>query len=1111
MTRACASCAFDNPDDARFCGNCGNELSLVCGACGHANPGGFKFCNSCGTALDDGAPAVAAAPAPAATTWPMVEDVGPERRHLTVLFCDLVGSSALSQSLDPEDLRTVMRGYEDACGAAIERLGGYVAQFYGDGVLAYFGYPVAHEDAAERAVHAALAMVEAAGAVPAPTPLQVRIGIHSGMVVVGMEKTGVPGKSNSAVGETPNIAARMQALAEPGSVMISAATAALVGQAFTCEDEGVRSLRGIGEPVGVFRVVGERRGGGDGGDGGARLTRHIGRERELEAIIERWRSARDGEGQVVLLSGEAGIGKSRLVQELRERLGGEPVTLMRHHCSPFHGMTPLHPLARAIETALNLDLDDKVDARLAKLGEWIERRGLDRDEALPLLADLLRIPPCEDCPAPSLSPQDLKDGTLEVLLKALANAAAEGPVLFLVANAQWADPTTLDFLAMAIDQIATLPVLLVITHRPEFRIPWPARSHMLPLTLTRLNAADSRRMVADMAGGAALPEDVLATIVTRADGVPMFLHELTATMLASDYLTKTESGWALTGPLPPMAVPLSLQDSLMARLDRLGPYKEVAQFGAMLGRGFRYRVLLAVTGIDETLLREALAELVRQELLLQRGLPPDASYLFRQALVQEVAYETLLRSRRQEMHQRIAEVIEAQFPEIAESEPEEVARHLAGAGLGERALAYRIRAARQALRSSAMAEALEQLDEALALLGESAEGEETQRQEMEVQAMRGLALAATRGYAVPAVGEAYERALVLSEALGDESMQMRALLGLYGHSLNTGNGNRGQQVTQRLLRLAEERGGDQLELAALLINAGRLSEAGELAPAAQSFEAAIAKLDAAAPDEALWQVTQDPGVVAWSMLARNRFILGFADGARQALKSARQRADSVRHAFSLGFALSVGATVLASMRDWEAAERTGAEALALAERHGFPSWQAQAAIFKGLATIKLGRAREGEAEIERGLAVGERIWSGGPAIFFRIALAEAALELGHVDEAESIVETGLAQIEDRGGGAHAAELHRLRGSILRHRGDTAAAIAAFERAMAVAAAQGALSWELRAALELAEIHCETGNHGKAQALLAPILGRLKEGFDTADAVRARTLLETVPA
>ena len=777
MTVQCGNCNFENPADARFCGNCGAGLTATCGACGHANPVSFNYCTSCGTPLTDAPqPLTATAPEPASTSpgesWPMVEDVGPERRHLTVLFCDLVGSTELAQSLDPEDLRSVMGAYERASSDIVEGLGGYVAQFYGDGVLAYFGYPVAHEDAAERAVRAGLEMVDAVNDVPSPTKLQVRIGIHSGMVVVGMEKSGVPGKSNSAVGETPNIAARLQALAEPGTVMVSAATADLVEHAFRCEDKGEHPLRGIAEPVRVHAVLGVADLGHDIGYPDAGF---VGRERELDSIMERWQTARDGAGQAVLMSGEAGIGKSRLVQELRDRLRDEPVLLMRHHCSPFHTTTPLYPIARAIEVSLEISPGDSSQQRLDKVRDMCLRRGLDPEHAVPLFADLLSIPPCETCPAPSLDPEAMKSGIMEVLLDLLANVTVEKPVLFVIANAQWADPTTLDFLGMAIDQIATLPVLLVVTHRPEFRVPWPARAHVLPLTLTRMSVEESRVMASHVAGAGTLPGEVLDAIVERADGVPMFVTELTETMLASDYLEPTANGWTLTGPLPPRAVPASLHDSLMARLDRLGPHKEVAQIGAMLGRGFRYGVLTAVSPLDDTKLRDALDELVRQELLLQRGLPPDASYFFRQALVQEVAYETLLKSHRQEMHRRIGEVLENDFPDIVESEPEEIARHFAAAGMGERALTHRLAAARRFMRSSAMAEAVVQLDEAIALLAQVDDGADKKRMEMEAQAMRGLTLAATRGYSAPGVREAYERALDLSQELGDDALHLRAL------------------------------------------------------------------------------------------------------------------------------------------------------------------------------------------------------------------------------------------------------------------------------------------------------------------------------------------------
>jgi len=878
MTVQCGNCDFDNPADARFCGNCGAGLTTTCGACGHANPVAFNFCTSCGTPLKADPQPISVQEATSTSpgqSWPMVEDVGPERRHLTVLFCDLVGSTELAQSLDPEDLRAVMSAYERACSDIVEGLGGYVAQFYGDGVLAYFGYPVAHEDAAERAVRAGLEMVEAVKDVPSQTKLQVRIGIHSGMVVVGMEKSGVPGKSNSAVGETPNVAARLQALAEPGTVMVSAATADLVEHAFRCEDKGTHPLRGITEPVRVHAVLGVADLGQDVGHPDAGF---VGRERELDSIMERWNTARDGTGQAVLMSGEAGIGKSRLVQELRDRLRDEPVLLMRHHCSPFHTTTPLYPISRAIEVALDFSSGDSAQQRVDKVRDMCLRRGLDPDHALPLLADLLSIPPCETCPAPSLDPEAMKSGIMEVLLTLLANVTEEKPVLFVVANAQWADPTTLDFLGMAIDQIATLPVLLVVTHRPEFQVPWPARAHVLPLTLTRMSVEESRVMANSVAGEGTLPAEVLDTIVERADGVPMFVTELTETMLASDYLAPTAGGWALTGPLPPRAVPASLHDSLMARLDRLGPHKEVAQIGAMLGRSFRYGVLAAVSPLDETKLRQSLNELVREELLLQRGLPPDSGYFFRQALVQEVAYETLLKSHRQEMHRRIAVVLESEFPDIAESEPEEVARHFAAAGLGERALSHRLAAARRSMRSSAMTEAVVQLDEAVALLAQIDDGMEKQRMEMEAQAMRGLTLAATRGYSAPVVREAYERALDLSQELGDDGVHMRALLGLYGHSMATGAPALAHFVGNRLLALAEEhRDDDDLQLANYLITGGNLSDRGKLAQAAIFYERAIAKVDVASPDQALWLRAQDPGVVASSMLARNRFILGQAD------------------------------------------------------------------------------------------------------------------------------------------------------------------------------------------------------------------------------------------
>lgn len=1120
---ACHNCGFENPKEARFCGNCGSALMVACADCGHPNPTALNYCTSCGTALKPereplaAAPAIATAapdpagPAPATTSWPVIKEIGPERRHLTVLFCDLVGSTELAQALDPEDLRVVMGAYETACSEVVERLGGYVAQYYGDGVLAYFGYPVAHEDAAERAVRAGLELVGAVAQVPAQQPLRVRVGIHSGLVVVGMERSGVPGKSNSAVGETPNLAARLQALAEPGQVLISTATHALVEDVFETVDTGVHTLKGISEPVRVHHVLGEERGRHRYEAAPGALTPLIGRDRELAAMLDRWALAREGHGQVVLIGGEAGIGKSRLVEELRERLRAEPVMLMRHHCSPYHQTSPLYPIAQAIEWALEFGPDESVVARLERIRGWVRGNGLDEADSCALIATLLKIPPCDDCPAPALGPTQVKEGMLTTLLSVISHAASRQPVLFVLENAQWADPSTLDFLGLVVDQVATLRVLVVVTYRTEFQPPWPARAHVLPLMLTRLAGGKTRALVEQVAGARALPDEVLDKIVGRADGVPMFVEELTETMLASGYLVEREGRFELTGPLPPVAVPASLQDSLMARLDRLGPHKEVAQIAAMLGRTFRYDVLAAVVPLNEKALHVALDLLVRQELLLRRGLPPEAVYVFRQALIQEVAYQSLLKSQRQKFHLRIAEALEAGFPGIVEAEPEEIARHYAAAGVDDRAFDYCRRAAERAVRASAMAEALVHLDAALELLARLPDGESARRNESELLVLRGNALGATRGHATTEVGQAYERALALSEASGDTEVEVRALVGVYAHNVSLGRIDKAREIGSRLLDLAEKVSDADVLLAANLIRGVSLGDDGEVVAASRHLERAIDILGTAEPGEALWMTAQDPGVVAWSLLGRNRFVLGRPDQAREAIRRARERSEQVRHPLSHDFALALAGSVLATMRDWPASERVSAEAATLADEHGFPTWQAHTAIYHGLARMKLGHRGEGEAEVERGLALGEKVWVTGPSIFFLVALAEVALEIGRAGDALAHVERALELLDSRGGRSYEAELHRLRGTALRRQGRDREAGEALRRAIEIARRQQALSWELRAAIELAEMQLAAGDDDTAHALLRPIYDRFSEGFDTPDLERARALLEPVPA
>ena len=619
-----------------------------------------------------------------------------ERRQLTVLFCDLVDSTVLASQLDPEDLREVVRAYQDTCAKVIARFEGHIAQYLGDGLLVYFGYPLAHEDDAQRAVRAGLGIVEALGQLNARLTqergvhLAVRLGVHTGLVVVG-EVGGSTRQEQLALGETPNVAARLQGIAAPNTVVISAATFQLLGGFFACQPFGTPLLKGQAQPLAVYQVLYESMARSRlEAAGSAGLTPLVGREQEVALLLERWAQVKEGVGQVVLLSGEAGIGKSRLVQALQAHAAAEPQAwLTPCQCSPYHQHSAFYPMIDLLEgVALRFEREEAPSQKLSKLEGFLGQYGLPLVETVPLLAALLSLPLTAEYTPLTVSPVQQKQQTLHALLTILLRIATQQPVLFVMEDLHWVDPTTLAFLTLLVDQGPTARILVLLTFRPDFPPPWTGRSHLTQVTLPRLPREQATELTGRVAHGKALPAEVVEQVVAKTDGVPLFVEELTKMVLESGLLQEREERYELSGPLPPLAIPTTLHDSLMARLDRLGAVKSLAQLGATLGREFSYELLRAVAPWDEATVRRGLQQLVEAEFLYQQGLPPQATYRFKHALIQDAAYQSLLRSTRQHYHQRIAQVLEAQFPETVETQPELVAQHYTTAGCHEQAILY---------------------------------------------------------------------------------------------------------------------------------------------------------------------------------------------------------------------------------------------------------------------------------------------------------------------------------------------------------------------------------------------------------------------------------------
>ena len=1099
----CSSCASENPEGSKFCIECGAPLCKRCTSCGVENLPQAKFCAQCGKSLT-------AQAGPKATKSAAPPDAGREgeRRQLTVMFCDLVGSTALSAQLDPEELRAVVRTYQQTSAAVIERYGGYIAQYLGDGLLVYFGYPAAHEDDAARAVRAGLEIVaapqdRAVGATPL-APLQIRIGIHTGPVVVG-EMGGGSRHEQLALGETPNIAARVQGLAEPDSVVISAATQRLVAGLFNCQDLGPQALKGISIPVSAYRVSGEsaaqsrfdvalRTG----------LMPLIGREHEVGLLQERWKRAQQGEGQVVLLSGEPGIGKSRLVQELKEQLAHEGVTRIEFRCSSYHQNSALYPIIEHLQRMLEFAREDAPAAKLEKLQRTLSHYRFPQADTVPLLAAMLFLPHPDSFPPITVSPQRQKENTQAALVSWLIEEGSKRTVYTTWEDIHWADPSTLDVLNLVVDQAPTASLYVLLTFRPEFIPPWGNRSHLSQITLSRLGRSQVEAMVEYVTGGKALPPEMMQQIVVKTDGVPLFVEELTKTVIEAAVDVGARRAVSL-----PLAIPATLQDALMARLDRLGTAKEIGQLGATLGREFSYELLQAVSPLDDETLQHGLQQLVAAELVYQRGLLPQAHYLFKHALIQDTAYQSLLKSTRQQYHRQIGQVLEDRFPETIEAQPELLAHHYTEAGLIEQAIPYWQQAGQRAVQRSAHAEAIAHVTKGLEALTALPDGPERTQQELVLQTTLGPALLARKGSGAPEMERAYARALELCRQVGEAPQLFPVLRGLWRFYNTGGQLQTARELGEQLLTLAQ-----RFQAPALLLEAHHalgqtLFCLGELTPARAHLEQSIALYDPQQHRSHAFRYGYDTRVGSLIYLACARWLLGYADQALESVHDALTQTQELAHPFSLAYALHFAAMVHELRGEARAARERAEAALRLSTEQGFPLWVAGGTILRGWALAEQGQGAEGLLQMRQGVAAWRATGARVLQPYYLAVLAEAHRKAGLANEGLSVLAEALDAGHRTGERAREAELYRLKGELLlalstENHGE---AEAHFRQALEVAHRQSAKALELRAAMSVSRLWQHQGKRNDARQLLAEIYDWFTEGFDTADLKDAKALLE----
>jgi class 3 adenylate cyclase/predicted ATPase len=1038
-----------------------------------------------------------------------------ERRQLTVVFTDLVGSTALSTKLDPEDLRSVIGAYHKCVAQAVARFDGFVAKYMGDGVLVYFGYPHAHEDDAERAVRAGLALVEAMGKLRSEETLQVRVGIATGLVVVGDLVGSGEAQERGIVGETPNLAARLQGIAEPNMVVIAEGTRKLLGNLFELHDLGPMDLKGIAGRVGAFAALRARsvesRFEALHASG---LTALVGREEEFELLLRRWSRAKSGEGQVVLFSGEPGIGKSRLTAALLEHLATESHTRLRYFCSPQHTDSALYPIIGQMERAAGLAHNDTAEAKLDKLDAVLAQSSTSIEDAA-LFAEMLSLPNDGRYPALDLAPQERRQRMLEALMSQLEALARQNPVLTIFEDAHWTDPTSLEAFGRLVDRIRIHRVLLIVTFRPEFDPPWVGQPHVTTITINRLAEREVEALIERVVGNNPLAANIRQDIAERADGIPLFVEEITKAVLEAASEGDARRTVAAV-PSPAQAVPASLHASLMARLDRLGRAKEVAQVGAAIGREFSHALLAAVLRRPQAELASALDRLQQAGLLFRQGVPPHATYLFKHALVQDAAYGTLLREQRRALHARIAEALESQFAEIAESQPEWLARHCTEAGLSEKAAHLWGKAGQRSLERSALVEAAEQLGRALAEIATLPGTPRLRRDQIKLQIALITPLLHVKGYAAPETQTAVERARLLidqaemlGEPLEDPLLLFSVLYGSWVGNYISFNGNVMRKLAAQFLALAEKQETTGPLLIADRITGISLLCTGDIARCRAHFDRAIALYDPAEHRSLAVRFGHDARVAVLSYRSWALWMLGYPEVAIADVERALKDAREIGQAATLAYAFSHASITHLLCRNYAVAAAEAQQIVAIAEEKGALFWKSHGISMLGCASALTGRASEAVHMITSGLAAYRSTGSNAWLPLYISYLAWAYAELGQFDEAWHCMREALASVETTGERWLEAEIHRVAGEIAlaSPERDVTGAEAYFERALAIARAQQAKSWELRAATSLARLWRDRGKRRQAGDLLAPVYGWFGEGFDTLDLKQAKALLD----